>query len=72
MYVAVTNNAVSLKAYRDIFNYEFNISFFKPKNRNPTQFQQEQYQLHRKNQDVGYAQRNADRSRVKGPNVKKK
>ncbi|KAF2891333.1 hypothetical protein ILUMI_14840, partial [Ignelater luminosus] len=77
LYVMDRDNPVSFQSYSDIFNYEYNISFFKPKkdmcdkceehkyNTNPSENQLKDYADHMKRKQLGALERENDRNRYK-------
>ncbi|KAF2886917.1 hypothetical protein ILUMI_19256 [Ignelater luminosus] len=80
LYVMDRDNPVSFQSYSDIFNYEYNISFFKPKkdmcdkceehkyNTNPSENQLKDYAGHMKRKELGALERENDRNRYKVDN----
>lgn len=79
---STTENPVSYKKYSEIFNYEYNISFFKPKKdlcdrcqefevlKEPTEQQSCEYQAHVQRKNMAKVERDRDRALTKQANNK--
>lgn len=73
LYATESENPLKFSAYRNIFNYEFNLAFFRPKKdrcekcveheqlRNPSEQQNIDYSIHRKRRTNAHNERNKDR-----------
>lgn len=77
MYATETENPVKESAYRNIFDYEFNLSFFRPKKdrcdkcvestiiTNPSEEKLQEFNLHLARKEKAHAERNKDRDIAK-------
>lgn len=81
LYLETTENPVKFQMYSDIFNYEYNFAFFKPKKdlcdrceaykiiRNPSEEEKSIQKEHERKKLVGYQESERDRTRYKKGNA---